>query len=527
MFSKDIRFGNNAKTKLLKGINLVGDAVGCTLGPKGNCVIIGDIDRKPIITKDGVTVAKYVETKDLTEDAGVKLIREAATKMLSDVGDATTTSTVIAQAMINESSKYLKIFHPIQLKEEIQKLSRDVLEEFKNYILPIKDGDILNIATISANNDYEIGKLIAEAFNQIGRDGIINVEESQNSNTSIRVIEGMQFENGYLAPHFVTDSNKDLCILENPYILITDQKIDRIDDIMFILSNVFAERKSILLIAEDYDEEVIETLKLNKIEKGLKCCAIKAPAFGEYRKSVLDDIAVLTQGFNISYDSNLNISDTKLSYLGTCSKVIVSKKDTTIIGGKGDVKSRITDIKAELDREKSTPELQSDFKIKFLEERIAKLSSGICTIFVGGTTELELKEKKDRVEDAVCATKAAIEEGIVCGGGLVFYNLYRKFKDDSSVSKEAKNIILSGLIAPFNKIVENAGLNPKKLYKHLTNQIGYDASTGEFSSLLEVGIIDPAKAERLAFENAISVTSLFLTTYCTIVPEIVINGTNI
>ena len=523
MFSKDIKFGIEAKNKLLKGVNLVGNAVGCTLGPKGNCVIIGEIDKKPIITKDGVTVAKYVETKDLTENAGAQIIKEAALKMLNDVGDATTTSTVIAQAMINSSMKYINKVHPIKLKEEIQQLSKDVLTEFKKYVYPIKDGDIINIATISANNDYEIGTLIAEAFNQIGKDGIINVEYSQNSDTTIKIIDGMQFDKGYLAPHFITDSNKDVCVLENPYILITDQRIEQMNDIMFVLNNVFAERRSILIIAEDYDEEVIETLKLNKLKKDLKCCIVKAPSFGEYRKQILDDIAILTKGFNVSYDSGLSLIDTKLEYLGTCSKVIISKDDTTIIGATGDVKSRIADIKAELERVKNTPELQGSFKIKFLEERIAKLSSGICTIFVGGTTELEIKEKKDRVDDAVCATKSAVEEGVVSGGGLVFYNLYKKFESNTSVSKAALDVVLSGLIAPFDTIVKNAGLNPKKMYSKLDSRIGFDASTYEFAPLIEIGIIDSAKAERLAFENAISVTSLFLSTYCTIVPEIVIN----
>ena len=302
MISKDIKFNKDAKNKLLKGINLVGDAVGCTLGPKGNCVVIGDIDKKPIVTKDGVTVAKYVETKDLTEDAGVKLIREAATKMLNEVGDATTTATVIAQAMINESTKYFNKVHPIQLKQDLQKLSKDVLDHLKDFIINISDGDILNIATISANNDYEIGKLIYDAFQKIGKDGIINIEESQNSNTSIKIIEGMQFDKGYVAQHFVTDTNKDQCVLDNPYIFITEHKLERMKDLALILNKVVNESRSILIIASDYDEEVIETFKVNVLQNRIKCCLVKAPSFGEYRKSILDDIAILTKGFNISYD---------------------------------------------------------------------------------------------------------------------------------------------------------------------------------------------------------------------------------
>ena len=523
MFSKDINFDISAKKKLLKGINLVGDAVGCTLGPKGNCVVIGDIDKKPIITKDGVTVAKYIETKDLTENAGVQLIREAAETMLGSVGDATTTSTVMAQAMINSCMKYISKKNPIKLKQELEKMSNEVLERFKDYVEQINDYDILNIATISANNDDVIGKLIADAFAKIGRDGIINVEQSQNSETSIKIIDGMQFDKGYVAPHFVTDHNKDVCVLENPYILITEHKLNRIKDIAFILNNVIAEDRSLLIIAEDYDDEVIETFKLNVLNNRIKGCLVKAPSFGEYRKDILDDIAILVEGFNISYDSGLELSNTKLSYLGTCSKVVVSKNDTTLIGGKGNVKSRIEDIRSELDRIKSTPELQGSFKIKFLEERIAKLSSGICTIFVGGTSELEIRERKDRVDDAVCATKAAIEEGIVAGGGLTFYNLYTDFKSSKEFSKPVIDIICSGLIAPFNKIMRNAGLNPNKLYKKLSRFTGYDANTNNFVHMYSEGIIDPAKAERLAFKNAISVTSLFLSTNCTIVPEIVIN----
>ena len=526
MFSKDINFNITAKKKLLKGINLVGDAVGCTLGPKGNCVVIGDIDKKPIITKDGVTVAKYVETKDLTENAGVQLIREAAESMLGSVGDATTTSTVMAQAMINSCMKYIENkINPIYIKQRIEELAKVVSTEFKKYIKEIKDDDILNIATISANNDEKIGKLIADAFAKIGRDGIINVDQSQNTETSIKIIDGMQFDKGYVAPHFVTDRNKDVCVLENPYILITEHKLNRIKDIAFVLNNVIAEGRSLLIIAEDYDDEVIETFKLNVLNNRIKGCLIKAPSFGDYRKDILDDIALLVKGINISYDSGIQLVDAKLDYLGTCSKVIVSKDDTIIIGGKGDVKTRIEEIKAELERVKNTPELQGSFKIKFLEERVAKLSSGICTIFVGGTSELEIREKKDRVDDAVCATKAAIEEGIVPGGGLVFYDLSRVInpKNVTVNYREASDIIYNGLIAPFNKIVENAGKNPKKLYKYLNDRIGYDANTDSFVPMYEAGIIDPAKAERLAFENAISVTCLFLSTNCTIVPEIVIN----
>lgn len=527
MFSKDINFDITAKRKLLKGINLVGNAVGCTLGPKGNCVVIGDIDKKPIITKDGVTVAKYVETKDLTENAGVQLIREAAESMLNSVGDATTTSTIMAQAMINCCMRYIEKnkINPIHLKQQVEKLIEVVSTEFKKYVKEIKDEDILNIATISANNDKIIGELIANAFTKIGRDGIINVDQSQNTETSIKIVDGMQFDKGYVAPHFVTDRNKDVCILENPYILITEYKLNRIKDIAFILNNVIVEGRSLLIIAEDYDNEVIETFKLNVLNNRIKGCLVKAPSFGDYRKDILNDISLLVKGTNISYDSGMQLVDTKLDYLGTCNKVIISKDDTVIIGGKGDVKNRIKEIKSELERIKSTPELQGSFKIKFLEERIAKLSSGICTIFVGGTSELEIRERKDRIDDAVCATKAAIEEGIVPGGGLVFYNISKKLKSDKTITNysEAVNIITAGLIAPFNKIVENAGKNPKKLYKYLSNTVGYDANNDIFVPMYEVGIINPAKAERLAFENAISVTCLFLSTNCTIVPEIVIN----
>ena len=528
MISKDIKFNKDAKNKLLKGINLVGDAVGCTLGPKGNCVVIGDIDKKPIVTKDGVTVAKYVETKDLTEDAGVKLIREAAVNMLNEVGDNTTTATVIAQALINESAKYLNKVHPIQIKQELQKILPELIEEFKKYVYPITDNsDIRNIATISANNDIEIGDLIFNAFEKIGKDGIINVEESQNSNTSIKVIEGMQFDKGYVAQHFITDSNKDQCVLENPYIFITEHKIERLKDLTIILNKVVNENRSLLIIASDYDDEVIETFKVNVLQNRIKCCLVKAPSFGEYRKSILDDIAILTKGFNISYDSGLEVIDAKAEFLGTFSKVIVTKNDTTIIGGQGDVKQRISDLKAELERIKATPELQGSFKIKFLEERIAKLSAGICTIFVGGTTELELKERKDRVDDAVCATKAAIEEGVVSGGGLVLCNLYKYIKCRKDISKYTRKVLMAGLIAPFNRIIQNAGLNSKRIFKNLTNVYGYDVNTSEYVHMYDNGIIDPAKAARLSIENAVSITCLFLSTYCTIVPEIVINGTNL
>jgi len=532
MLNKQIKFKDSARESILEGINILADAVKMTLGPKGKCVVLGDIDKQPRVTKDGVSVAKEIKLEDPFENVGAQLIREAAVKTLNTVGDATTTSTILAQKLINLGMEKVQLYKsPVKIQKGLKLALGYVLDFIKNHTLEIKNSDIANIATISANNDEKIGNLIGEAFNKIGRDGIITIESSTNSSTSIDVITGMQFDRGYVSQHFVTDIIKDVCVLDNPYVLITEHKINRMKDIGNILNYIAGEGRSVLIVADDFDGEVLETLKVNKLDGRLKVCLIKAPSFGDYRHEILNDIAVLTNGFNVSYESSVELSDITPAMLGTCSKITVNKNNTTIIGGKGKpelISERINQIKEQLKKETDSPD-KSDFLVKFLKERIAKLSAGIAVIYVGGTTEIEMNELKDRIEDAVSATKAAIEEGIVIGGGLTYYYASKylsklKLSDDEDINIGIK-IVSDALMEPFNIIVSNAGYEPKKLYKQLKDTfdvqsaIGFDANTETFVNMYQKGIIDPAKAAKLALENAISVACMFLLTECVIVPQ--------
>lgn len=521
MNNKELKFGIEAKREIKKGIDCLANAVKSTLGPQGQCVIIGDYaNGKPHVTKDGVTVAKNICFKDKYMDAGAALIREAALKMLSSVGDATTTSTVLAQAFIDEAMKYLEEgANPSELLTGIDIISEKIIEIINESSRKIKDTDIENIATISANNDLEIGKLIAEAFQKITKDGVLVVEESKDMNTSIEVISGMQFDRGYLAPHFITNDVKNECVLEKPLILITEQKILYMRELVNILNEIIPQNRSILLIAEDFDSEVIETLKYNKLQNVLKVCPVKAPSFGQYRKDLLDDIAVLTGGTNITYDTGLSVSDVTIDMLGTCEKVIVSKESTIILDGKTSkeiIANRILKIKEELKT------CESDIQLEFLQGRIARLAGGIGTIKVGGTTELEMKERKDRIEDAICATKAAIEEGVVPGGGITYLKSWLSIA--LAVTPDVHSgieIIRCGLESVFNNIVLNAHQSVKEIRNNIDpdKDVGYDAKNNRIINMFDAGIINPAKSERMAFENAISVLKLFIQTNCIIVDE--------
>ena len=521
MFAKDLKFNKDARNSILKGINTLADAVKVTLGPRGNCVIIGSLDGSPRVTKDGVSVAKEIILDDPYENIGAQLIKEAAVKTLNTVGDATTTSTILAQAIVNGCQKALdKGVSPIEIKEGINTALKDVLSYIKDNTIDINDNDIKNIATISANNDEELGSLIGDAFNKIGRDGVITVEESSNETTKVEIINGMQFDRGYLAQHFVTDYVKDTCILENPYILITEHKMNRMNDLKFVLTQIAGEGRSILLIAEDFDDSVLEALKANKLSGTLKVCAIKAPSFGEYRKLILDDIAVLTGGTNISYDSGLELSDVTMNMLGSCSKVIVNKTTTTIVKGNGkieDINNRVANIKHELACVEADPSLNGSFLITLHKERIAKLTGGVAVIYVGGTTDLERSERKDRVDDAVAATKAAIEEGVVIGGGVTYYNAIGNITDDSV----GADILIQALATPIQLLIRSAGSDPDVVLPHIGDTCGFNAKTGVLVNMYEEGIIDPAKAARLALENSISVGNLFLSTQCVIVPKLI------
>lgn len=529
MPSKELKFGKESRDSILKGINTVADAVKVTLGPMGNCVILCDNERIPKVTKDGVSVAKEVILKDPFENAGARLVREAAEKTLNTVGDATTTSTVLAQSIVNLGAEALdRGSNPVKLKRGLELGCQKAIDYIESHTITLKDNDIRNIATISANNDAELGIMIADAFSKIGRDGVVTVEESSNVNTTTEVITGMQLERGYLSQHFVTNIEKDECILENPYILITEQKINNLRDLSFILNQIASEQRSLLLIAEDFDSSVLETLKLNKLQGILKVCAIKSPSFGEYRKSILEDIAVLTSGTSITYESGLDIKDISMKYLGQCKKAIINKNSTTIVGehtSNDMVVNHVNCLKAELDRIRKDSTLDNSFMTTFLQERIAKLTGGIACIYVGGTTELEMHERKDRVDDAVSATKAAIEEGVVLGGGLTYWNASNELSEVFAKEHFEKDvcigidIIIKSLKAPLIQLISNAGLSITKIEPNLSETIGYDLYSEKYVDMYKSGIIDPAKAAKLALKNSVSVGCIFLSTECVIVPE--------
>lgn len=506
MNNKEILFDLKAKEEVLRGMNILANSVRRTLGPQGQCVVIGDYDNhKPHVTKDGVTVAKNIQFENNYYNTGACLIREAALKTVSSVGDATTTSTVLAQAFINEAMDYLQDgANPAKLKKGVKIAAEAVLDNIKKAARPIAEGDIESIATISANNDPEIGKLISEAFKKITNDGVIVVEESPNVNTTIDVIQGMQFERGLLSPGFITDEIKGECVLDNPYILISEQKVNLMRELIPILEKVAEEQRAILIIAEDFDSEVIENLRRNKLAGYLRVCAVKAPSFGEYRKEVLNDIAILTGGTTLTYESEVYLSSMDIDMLGKCDKVIVNKDSCTIIGGKTSkelVQERVNYLKQRLQEVKAT-DVNNEFMTEFLSNRIAKLVGGIGTIHVGGATELEMKERKDRVDDAICATKAAIEEGVVAGGGITYLRSFDKIL--SHKDKDINNgihIVLSGLDSVISNIVSNAGFDYiVDIQDHIDpdKNIGFDANNEIFVDMFEAGILNPAKSERLA-----------------------------
>lgn len=530
MLNKEVKFYNEAREGMLKGINLLADAVKVTLGPKGRSVIITEPNEIPHVTKDGVTVAKAIKLADQYQDAGAQLIKEAAVRTVHEVGDATSSATVLAQAFINNLYEEIKVgANPIKLKKGFDRAIKQVIEYIKDNARELKDSDIKYIASISANNDSEIGELIADAFNKVGRDGVITVEESSNSETTCNVVMGMQFDRGYEAPHFVTNEEKGECILEDPYIFITDHKIQLTRDLLNILEPLARDHKSLLIIAQEYDSEVIENLKLNKLQGTLKCCAIKCPSMGEYRKEILQDIAIVTDGTYLSYDSGLEVSDCSMDMLGQAKRIIITKDTTTIVGGVGSqsiVDSRVEEIKNKLENIKDS-QMDGEFYRDFLKKRVAMLVGGICQIKVGGKTEIEMKETKDRIDDAVAATYAAIEEGIIAGGGLDFYKCSvemslttETFND--SIEQIGYNKVINALPIIFTTILDNAGVdinNPANNIPVASKKwIGFDANTEQIVDMYEAGIINPAKADRLAIEHAASITDLFLTTDCIIVP---------
>ena len=513
---KKLLFNEEARASMLKGMEVLATAVSSTLGPKGQCVVIDEsADGKPLITKDGVTVAKNIELEDKFENLGVQLLREASIRTVEMAGDATTTTVVLAYDMIKQADKLIKKgINPIQLKNALKPHFDNVIQNLKNQAIPVKDGDIEKIATISSNNDPEIGKLISEAFEKIGRDGVITIEESPSIRTYTGIITGMQFDRGYESPFFATNLIKGTCVLDNCLVLLTDQKIQIMRDIVPILEIAVKKSKPILLIAQDYDDEVIQNLKINKLQNRVSVCAVKAPSYGNYRSDILEDLAVLTGAKVITYESGIELPKVTENMLGECGRVIVTKENTTIVNGKGKkevIDARIEQIKGL--REQISSELDADFLKDFYSQRIAKLSGGIAVIYVGGTTELEMKEKKDRIEDAVCATKAAIEEGYVAGGGVSFIKAIIPLMEDNLTSEQSA--IITSLFSVEEKILENAGVSTKE--SSSDPDIGFDANKMEWVNMIEAGIINPAKSDRLALENAISVLNLYLSSSCLIV----------
>jgi chaperonin GroEL len=517
MAAKDILFNADARSSLKRGVDKLSEAVRVTLGPKGRNVIIDKKFGPPTVTKDGVTVAKEIELEDPTENMGAQLIREVASKTSDVAGDGTTTATVLAQAIFREGLKNVVAGrNPMDLKRGIDMAVQKIVEGLKEISREVKDKkEISYVGAISANNDMAIGDLIADAMDKVGKDGVITVEEAKGTETTMEVVEGMQFDRGYLSPYFVTNPDTMECVLEEPYILIHDKKISALKDFLPILEKVAQSGKPLLVIAEDVEGEALATLVVNKLRGTLRCCAVKAPGFGERRKAMLEDIAILTGGTVISEEKGFKLENAQLSYLGQAKKVVVDKDNTTIVegaGSKDDIKRRINEIKVQI--EKTT----SDYDREKLQERLAKLSGGVAVLKIGAATEVEMKEKKARVEDALHATKAAVEEGIVPGGGVAYLRVMHKLdelKPENEDQAVGVDIVRKALEEPIRQIVANAGLEPSVIVQKVKDgkdDFGFNAQTEQYENLIESGVIDPTKVVRVALENAASVASLLLTT---------------
>jgi chaperonin GroEL len=521
--AKKIEFNIQAREGIKRGVDALANAVKVTLGPKGRNVIIGKSFGAPQVSKDGVTVAKEIELKDNLENMGAQMLKEVASKTNDLAGDGTTTATILAQSIVNEGLKNVAAgANPMDLKRGIDKAVTSVVQNLEKQSVEIGSASdkILQVASISANNDSAIGTLITEAFEKVGKEGVITVEEAKGTETYVDVVEGMQFDRGYISPYFVTDSEKMEADLETPQILITDKKISVMKDLLPILEPVAQTGKPLLIIAEDIDGEALATLVVNKLRGSLKIAAVKAPGFGDRRKAMLEDIAILTGGTVISEERGFNLESATLDMLGTAEKVTIDKDNTTIVNGSGkskDIKDRVNQIKAQIE---STT---SDYDKEKLQERLAKLSGGVAVLYVGAPSEVEMKEKKDRVDDALNATRAALEEGIVAGGGVALLNSGSEFdKIKSSNSDEATGIqiINKAIEAPLRIIVENSGEEGSVIMSKVlegNRSFGYDAKEGKFVDMLKNGIIDPKKVVRVALENAASVAGMILTTECALV----------
>jgi chaperonin GroEL len=530
MAAKIIKFDVDARTSLKKGVDELANAVKVTLGPKGRNVIIEKKFGSPTVTKDGVTVAKEIELEDPIENLGAQMVKEVASKTNDVAGDGTTTATVLAQAIIREGLKNVTAgANPMDLKKGIDLAVNVLTEGLKTISKEVTNKkEIAQVGTISANNDETIGNLISDAMDKVGKDGVITVEEAKGIETSLDVVEGMQFDRGYLSPYFVTDQESMESVLDNPYILITDKSITAIKDLLPTLEKTAQTGKGILIIAEDIQGEALATLVVNKLRGTIKVAAVKSPGFGDRRKAMLDDIAILTGGTVISEERGLKLENVTLEHLGSAKKITVDKDNTTIVEGSGStdtIKQRIIEIKSQIEK------TSSDYDREKLQERLAKLSGGVAVLKIGASTELEMKEKKARIEDALHATRAAVEEGIVPGGGVAYLSICSKLDDIQTENEDQKtgvNIIRKSIEEPVRQILTNGGIEPSvivnKIKEHHSSQTdisgyGYNARTDTFGNLFEEGVIDPAKVSRVALQNAASIASLLLTTEATIVDK--------
>lgn len=523
--AKDIKFDVEARDLLKQGVDKLANAVKITLGPKGRNVVIEKKFGAPQITKDGVTVAKEIELEDAFENTGAQLVKSVASKTGDDAGDGTTTATILTQAIVSEGLKNVTAgANPMDLKRGIDKAVSAVVEYIKAHAEQVGDNydKIEQVATVSANNDAEIGKLLADAMRKVSKNGVITIEESKSRDTNIGVVEGMQFDRGYLSSYFVTDTDKMESVMENPYILIYEKKISNIKEFLPILQNAAESGRPLLVIAEDVDSEALTTLVVNRLRAGLKICAVKAPGFGDRRKAMLEDIAILTGGVVISEEKGLKLEQATLEMLGSAEKVTVNKDNTTIVNGGGqseNIQARINQIKAEIENTTSSYDKEK------LQERLAKLSGGVAVLYVGANSEVEMKEKKDRVDDALCATRAAIEEGVVAGGGITYIRALDALKGVKGVNTDEQtgiNIVERAIEEPLRQIVTNAGGEGAVVVDKVRqgkDDYGYNARTDSYEDLRKEGIVDPAKVARVALENAASIAGMFLTTECLIVDK--------
>jgi chaperonin GroEL len=520
--AKQLFFNIEARNKMKKGVDVLANAVKVTLGPKGRNVVIEKKFGAPGITKDGVTVAKEIELEDPIENMGAQMVKEVASKTADIAGDGTTTATVLAQSIISEGLKNVAAgANPMDLKRGIEKAVEKVILHLKGQSQTVGTDTkkIQQVASISANNDDNIGKLIAEAFTKVGKDGVITVEEARGTETGIEVVEGMQFDRGYISPYFVTNSEKMEAELEKPYILIYDKKISNMKDILHILEKVAQQSAQLLIISEDLEGEALATLVVNKLRGTIKVAAVKAPGFGDRRKEMLQDIAILTKGIVVSEEQGYKLENADLNYLGRAERVVIDKDNTTIVGGKGkkeDITARVNQIKAQIE---STT---SDYDKEKLQERLAKLSGGVAVLNIGAATEMEMKEKKDRVDDALHATRAAVEEGIVPGGGVAFIRAIEALDKLKGVNEDETTgmaIVKRALEEPLRQIVENAGIEGSivvQKVKEGKGDFGFNARNEEYENLYKAGVIDPTKVTRIALENAASIAGMLLTTECVV-----------